>query len=102
MKQTSQKPRRLHLILAVLLSSLPFVQGQENSGRVLGVVADETGGLVPDAKIVATGPNLPKALETSTDSHGAYTLLNVPIGVYTIAVSKPGFATVRQENVQVT
>ena len=74
---------------------------QENRGRIIGTVTDQTGAAIPDAKIVATSPTLPRGLETTSDSSGGYALLNVPIGTYAITVSKTGFATIRQQGVAV-
>ncbi len=86
--------------LSIFMLALAF--GQENTGRILGTVTDESGAVITDAQIVATSPSSPKALETMSDTNGNYTLFNVPLGVYTVSVSKAGFATVRQQNVNVT
>src|SRR4051812_9780843 len=88
------------LVLPLLCLSLAF--GQENTGRILGTVTDETGASVPDARVLATSPVSPKGLETTSDASGNYTLFNVPIGVYTISVTKTGFSTVRQANINVS
>ncbi len=89
-------------LLAVCLFASCLVYGQESTGRILGTVMDETGAVVPEAKIVVTGSTLPQGLETTSDARGNYTLFNVPSGLFTVTVSKAGFATVRQENLNVT
>ncbi len=88
-------------LLALVLMA-PRIHGQESSGRILGTVMDETGAVVPAAKIIVTGPGLPQGLEVQSDERGGYTVFNVPIGVFTVTTSKTGFATVKQENIQVT
>lgn len=103
--KSSTAGRRLRALLCmftVALFTLGLTLAQESTGRILGVVTDETGAVVPEAKVAVTGPNLPQGLETVSDTRGDYTIFNVPLGVYTVTVTKTGFATVRQENVRVT
>lgn len=88
------------LIVAALFALLP-AYSQESTGRLLGTVADETGAVIPAAKIVVTGPTLPQGLETTSDERGDFNLFGIPAGVYTVTVSKTGFATVKQENVRI-
>ncbi|MEO8125713.1 MAG: TonB-dependent receptor [Bryobacteraceae bacterium] len=88
------------IVLSLFCLSLAYAQ--ENSGRILGTVTDETGASVPDAKIVATSPVSPRGIESTSDSNGNYTLFNVPIGVYTVSVTKTGFSTVKQANINVS
>src|SRR4051794_29600289 len=83
-------------LLSVLFVSFAF--GQESTGRILGTVTDETGGVGHDARVAATSPATPKGFEANSDANGNYSLLNVPIGVYTVTVSKTGFSTIRQAN----
>jgi hypothetical protein len=87
-------------LLPVLLAA--NLLAQENTGRILGTVTDETGAVVPDAKVVASSPTVPRGVQTTTDSDGNYTLLNVPIGIYEVTVTKNGFATFKASNVNVT
>ncbi|MBI3207809.1 MAG: TonB-dependent receptor [Candidatus Solibacter usitatus] len=56
---------------------------------------------MPGAKLTATSPNLPGVLNANSDGTGRYLFEAVPIGVYTITVTKQGFATVRQLNLEV-
>ncbi len=98
--------RRLALItvqglLCLLLLSLVPLQAQENFGTILGTVTDATGAVVPEAKISAANPAFPQPLETVSDNQGNYVLPQVPIGTYSVTVSKSGFATVRQQRILV-
>jgi len=67
----------------------------------LGTVTDSSGAVVPEAKITATSPTLPTGVTTTSDSSGRYVLESVPIGTYTVTVTKEGFSTIRQANVEV-
>lgn len=62
----------------------------EHSGlsSVMGGVKDQTGALVPDAKVSFVGINLRK--EITTDYFGQYTI-QLPKGGYKITVSRSGF-----------
>jgi len=93
-----------HAALVLILFVLFFrVAGltQENSGRIGGTITDETGAVVPDAKITATSPTMPRAIETISDNLGRYSFPVLPIGVYSIAVTRQGFQTVRQHGIEV-
>ncbi len=61
-----------------------------------GAVADETGAAIAGAKVTATADSGP--LTTTTDSHGAFSLV-LPKGRYAVDVSAPGF---RHAGVRVT
>ncbi|HYZ87355.1 MAG TPA: TonB-dependent receptor, partial [Bryobacteraceae bacterium] len=92
--------RALLVLFAVFLCA--STNAQEVTGRILGTVTDETGAVIPEAKVVATSPSVPRGLEATTDSRGAFTFVNVPIGTYAITVTKTGFATWKVNDVNVT
>lgn len=95
---------RLSSVIRFLLTAALATVGvvaQENYGAILGTVLDQSGAGVPGAKLVATSPNLPKPIETESDTSGRYNMQRVPVGVYTITITKSGFATVKQNNVDV-
>jgi len=78
-----------------------FSFAQENTGKIVGTVSDVSGGVVPAAKLMATSTTLPTGLAVESDSNGRFVFESVPIGTYTITVTKEGFTTVRQTNVDV-
>ena len=86
-------------LLALVLTVAGFAQ--ENSGRIAGTITDQTGAVVPDAKVTATSPTLARAIETVSDKLGRYTFPLLPIGVYTVAVARQGFQTLRQHGIEV-
>lgn len=85
--------------MAILAGSA--VLAQETTGLVSGTVLDSTGAVVPGAKLVAETPTLPRPLETVSDDHGRYAFPQMPVGLYTITVTKAGFAKLVQRNMQV-
>jgi hypothetical protein len=95
------------LVVLVLLSIFACApagwgQAQSTTATVQGDVLDEKGGSVPDASIQATNldTNYVRAETSNADGHFAF--LNLIPGRYTLTISKPGFATILQENVNLT
>lgn len=89
---------------ALLLSISALVApafAQESFGQVLGTVTDPTGAVMPSAELTLAGPRVPNGLTTTTSEDGTYLFAAVPIGVYALTVSRPGFTTVKQEGIQV-
>ena len=72
------------------------------TGNVEGTVSDATGAVVPNASITLSGPNLIRAVTTTSDADGNYRFASVPPGRYTVEVAAAGgFAAYKQENVEV-
>jgi hypothetical protein len=90
------------LLVACFFACAGFIVAQEKTGQVSGTVLDDTGAAIPGARITASTPGLPRELETSSDADGSYVFPSLPPGPYTFTVSKTGFATVKQHNIQVS
>lgn len=95
---------RLYFFLVVVLAFvvslslvLPSGLGQETTGGLQGTVKDQSGGVVPNAKVSLTGSTLVGAKEVETDNVGYYRFANLPPGTYVITVSAKGFRTVKRE-----
>lgn len=61
----------------------------QSTGTIRGNVKDDTGGVIPGATVSVTGNNLPKALTTTTQADGSYTVRNVPPGTYSLTATYP-------------
>src|SRR5256712_4142618 len=90
------------LTLVLGLASSGWGQSQITAGTVQGDVLDEKGGSVAgttvEAKNLAT--NFVQTDTTNADGHFAF--LSLAPGRYTLTISKSGFATIVQENVNLT
>src|SRR3984893_3703377 len=84
-----QNSVRLVLVLCIL-SALPMA-AQEASGRVLGVVTDPSGSLIPNAKVTVTNVDTGIGSETVTKEDGSYQVLLLPVGSYRVAAEAQGF-----------
>ena len=87
-------PRRtavLILGIALLISNAPVFA--QSTSTIKGNVADQSGGVVPNARI--TVRNLEKGIErtTETDSSGNYQIAALPVGSYRVEVKADGFST---------
>ncbi|MEO8373258.1 MAG: carboxypeptidase-like regulatory domain-containing protein, partial [Candidatus Solibacter sp.] len=87
-------------ILAVLLLSCPLF-GQSNRGAITGTVSDSTGSFVPGVQVVLINTDTGTKSDTLTTGTGNYSLLQLPVGTYTLSVEKPGFSKFEQSNIQV-
>ena len=85
------------LVTAILFVSLlgfgVVLSGQSNLATITGTVKDSSGAVVPHASVVAR--NLGTGLERSTQSDGSgeYSISNLQVGHYSVAVSLAGFET---------
>jgi len=75
--------------LGVLLFSLPlFSQG--NFGRILGTVADQTGGVISGATVSIIDKDRGVARTLTTDDAGEYNAPTLIPGTYTVRVEAKG------------
>lgn len=75
------------------------VFAQLNEGSLAGTVTDQTGAAVPDAALVLTNEETRQVAKAETTMDGYYRFPQLPVGTYTVSVSKPGFQTQRSTGV---
>ncbi len=88
--------RAKFLFLALTLSAF-FVQAQDTTGKITGIVTDPAGGVVPNAKITVTNKSTNLIRETTTNQEGVYQVLQLPIGSYQVGALAPGFQQITVE-----
>jgi hypothetical protein len=86
----------LRLLCRIVLCALmahPALHAQGLLGTILGTVTDASGAAVGGAgvKVLNQATNLEVA--TVTRDTGLYQVSNLPIGMYTVTIAKPGFQT---------
>jgi hypothetical protein len=64
---------------------------QQTSGTLKGVLMDDSGAVIPAAKVSLAGGSGTKTVSTQAD--GSYTFVGLAPGNYTVSVTFPGFAT---------
>tara|TARA_R110002051_G_scaffold34256_3_gene76288 strand:+ start:5266 stop:7683 length:2418 start_codon:yes stop_codon:yes gene_type:complete len=78
-----------NFLTVIFLSLFFWVQSQEISSSVSGIVKDNSGHPLPFASVLIEGLKL----GVLTDDHGQFTINNVPLGNYNIVVSFIGYTT---------
>ena len=90
---TLQRSRRWLAFLCLITSVLATATAWAQSGRatVSGIVTDASGAVVSGVEVTATNQDTNVVTSAATNSSGRYTLLNLPVGPYTITFKKEGF-----------
>jgi len=89
-------------VFLLACASSGFAQSHTTSGTVQGDVLDERGGSVAGATVEARNldTNFTQIEKTNSDGHFAF--LSLAPGRYQLTISQPGFASVLQQNVNLT
>jgi hypothetical protein len=83
------------------MAALKTGHAQTFRGTILGTVVDQSGAAVPGAKVTASNQATGVTRATTTQDAGTFTIPELPIGTYTVTVSKEGFETVAQSGLSV-
>ena len=82
------------VLLAGLVISLQPVWSQEVTANIVGTITDPSGAPIKGAAIEATDVDRGTIWNAETNDAGAYNLLRLPIGSYTVKVTAAGFQSV--------
>ncbi len=77
------------------------VSAQEFRGTITGTVSDPNGAVVPGAKVTIKNVDTNVSTVVTTNDSGAYTVMSLVPGNYSISVSGDGFKTSSRESVAV-
>jgi uncharacterized surface anchored protein len=86
--------RSVVLLVTALLLGCTGLFAQTPTGTVTGTVLDSSGAVVPGAEVKATDVDTNVVSEKDTNGDGAFTIINLLPGNYTLTVEKNGFKTV--------
>ncbi len=75
---------------------------QLDRASLSGTVTDSSGGVIPSAVVTAEQRSTKSTFSTTTNSSGTYNFTGLPLGEYTVSVSKPGFTQGVTEGVVLT
>lgn len=89
------------LLFAFCLVSFQLF-AQTVTGSLEGRVVDQADAVVPGALVIIRNTETGQARSVKTNPEGFYRAPFLPIGVYTVSATANGFATTKQEQVQVT
>jgi Carboxypeptidase regulatory-like domain len=86
------------LSLMLMADFTASMLAQSDAARLQGVITDQSGALVPGAKVKVTQESTSRVLETdSAQDTGAWSFAVLPPGNYVIEVSKEGFKPIKQK-----
>ncbi|HYK88898.1 MAG TPA: carboxypeptidase-like regulatory domain-containing protein, partial [Acidobacteriota bacterium] len=89
------------LLLALCLAAMPL-RAQADRATIGGTVTDPSGAVVPGVEITAVHVETGIQTATLTNDVGNYQLVNVPIGIYRLTFSLPGFKVYERKDYRVT
>jgi hypothetical protein len=81
------------LSLASVCSIVPTSFAQQTLGALNGTVTDPSGASVPSATVTVSNAGINLTRTTTTQDSGFYQIFNLPIGTYTVSVTRDGFDT---------
>ena len=92
----------IRIVVVLLVLSGVIVSAQVSKGSISGTVIDPSGAALPGAEIRATALDTNQSITTTSGSTGAFKLSLLPVGTYTMEVSKSGFRKASMPSVSVT
>ncbi|HKW57417.1 MAG TPA: TonB-dependent receptor [Candidatus Acidoferrum sp.] len=88
--------------LCAALAAAPRSRAQSTTdGAISGAVTDQSGAVIPSAKIVAHNLGTGSVATAATDDNGRYLISHLQPGVYSVEVSVPDFAQYKVASVTV-
>jgi hypothetical protein len=90
---------RVLVVVCVTLTASFAAYPQGDTGRILGVVTDQSGGNIAGATVTITDVARGVSQTLTTDSDGAYVALNLLPGTYTLRADFKGFKIFERRNI---
>ena len=88
------------LVFVLACCAVPL-DGQVDTGSVLGTVKDQSGGVVPNATVTLTQKDTNYSVSKKTAADGTYVFSPVKIGTYSVSADSQGFQKTTHINVVV-
>lgn len=90
-------------LLAALLAlpALPAFAQAGSEGSMVVTALDSSGAVIPDAAVTLTALSTNDTRTASTGNDGSHTFVNLSIGIYSLTISKQGYATATYDHVVV-
>src|SRR5262249_19054443 len=88
-------------VCLLAMASPAFARTQVLYGSLTGNVSDQTGAVVPGAKVEVLNVNTGSQREATPDDTGRYAFTDLQLGVYTVTLSAPSFKSAAKENVRI-
>lgn len=86
--------------LAIFVASP--TEGQTATGTLSGAIVDESGGALPDVRVIAASLTTGLQRQTTSDAQGAFAIAMLPVGRYSVTAQRSGFAAAQVKEVVVS
>lgn len=83
--------RNLRAVLCLVLLCAAALIAQSERGTISGTVRDSTGAVIPGAKVTVTNTATGVVNNLTSNEAGEFTVPNLQVGTYSVAIEKPGF-----------
>ncbi|MDQ6665400.1 MAG: carboxypeptidase-like regulatory domain-containing protein, partial [Acidobacteriota bacterium] len=87
--------------LSVFLLATAALFGQADRGAVVGTVTDASGAVVPNIALTLRNDATNLTYTATTGENGTYSILNLPVGTYTLTVEAKGFQRQEAKGIEV-
>ena len=96
--------RHPHIVFSLLVISLIAYpsMGQLTSGSIAGRVIDSSGSVIPSADITVTNMTTGTILRAHANGQGEYVISGIDPGTYQIQVTREGFQSWEEKNLNIT
>ena len=94
-----RKTLAIFVLILSLVAGLP-AHAQTSQGRILGLVGDQSGAVIPGAKVTITNTATGVARSLTTTNAGEYIAPNLEPGPYSVTVEAPGFEKLQRTGLE--
>src|SRR6266542_3142965 len=91
----------LAFFVSLTLGNTVLLAQQTNVGNITGTVDDASGAILPGAEVIAINQGTNITRSAATTSAGVYFINLLPVGTYTVTVTKTDFQKVTKPDIQV-
>ncbi len=102
MKGIIRATRTLGLLFLGIFVAYAPANAQTFRGTILGTVIDSSGAAIPGARIMVKNQGTGLTRTTATGDAGTYQVPELPVGQYSVTVSREGFESVTMGDLEVT
>jgi Carboxypeptidase regulatory-like domain len=92
---------RLLAFVAVVALCTSHLLAQQTLGGINGEVTDASGGVIPNASVTVVDEQTSLTRTTTTNGTGTYSLVNLPIGSYTLTYKADGYQVQKTQHIGV-
>ena len=99
-----QSPIRIHILLLFVasLTAPPLAFSQLVGGTIAGEVVDPSNAKVDGAKVIIRNQETGGERNLVTAEGGAFSAPSIPVGVYSVSITRDGFAPIKRTGIALT